>query len=177
MAITSFSGPVRSLNGFITYGSGAVVNIPDNTNTVTVSPELHGGSRIIRTNDATLVITLPAIIATPAPDSAGPGGPVSTRNNIGISYNFFVETTATNWKLGTNGIDRFVGSLLMVPSAGGAASGFVPAASNDFINFNGSTTGGIAGTWLQVTAVAPLRYFVQGVVIGSGVLATPFADA
>lgn len=177
MAYTSFSGPVRSLNGFISYGPGAVVNIPDGTNTITVDPALHGGSRIIRTNDATLVITLPSINTAGSPESAGPGGNPATDNNIGISYTFFVETTATNWKLGTDGTDKFVGSIVLIPTAGGAASAFAPAASNDFINFNGTTTGGIAGTWVRVTAVAANKYFVEGVVIGSGTLATPFADA
>jgi hypothetical protein len=176
MSFTTFSGPVRSLGGFITFGPGAVVNLPDNTNTITVNPIDHAG-RIVRTNDATLVITLPTINATPAPDSAGPSGPVSTRNNIGITYTFFVETTATNWKLGTDGTDKFVGGLTVVNTGTNAVTGYAPAASNDFVNFNGTTSGGIAGTWVQVVAIAPNKYFVQGVVLASGTVVTPFADA
>jgi hypothetical protein len=79
-------------------------------------------------------------------------------------------------KISTDGTDKFVGSLALA-TAGGASSLFVPGASNDFINLNGTTTGGIAGTMVTVTAVAALKYLVQGVAIGSGTLATPFADA
>jgi hypothetical protein len=54
---------------------------------------------------------------------------------------------------------------------------YTPGASNDFINFNGSTTGGVAGTWVQIVAVEALEYAVTGVVLGSGTVATPFADS
>ena len=74
--------------------------------------------------------------------------------------------------------DKFVGSLLMVDTdTSGAATGYAPASTNDFINLNGTTTGGIAGTWITVTVLAANKYFVQGVVLGSGTVATPFADA
>jgi hypothetical protein len=49
--------------------------------------------------------------------------------------------------------------------------------SNDFINLNGTTTGGVAGTWVQIFAIAADKYMVTGVVVGSGIVATPFADS
>jgi hypothetical protein len=55
--------------------------------------------------------------------------------------------------------------------------GFVAASTNDFINFNGGTTGGVAGTWVQIVAVAALKYMVTGTVLGTGTVATPFADS
>jgi hypothetical protein len=45
------------------------------------------------------------------------------------------------------------------------------------INLNGTTTGGIAGTTITVTVLAANKYMVTGVVLGSGSVATPFADA
>ena len=170
MSMSTFSGPVRSRNGFVAQGPGSVVNVPNGTNTLTLDPELHAG-RLLRTNDATLVLTLPPINAE---DNDAPGSP----NNIGAEYEIFIETSATNVKISTNGTDKFVGSLLMVDTdTAGAGSGYAPAAANDNINFNGTTTGGIAGTRLRIKAVAALKYLVEGVVLGSGVVATPFADS
>jgi hypothetical protein len=99
-------------------------------------------------------------------------------NNVGASFTFFIETTASALSIVTNGTDKFVGSLLMVDTdTAGAATGYAPASSNDVITFNGTTTGGIAGTMVTVTVLAANKYLVQGVVLGSGTVATPFADA
>jgi len=169
MGQTTYSGPVRSMNGFVGVGPGSVVDIPNGTNTLTLDPALHAG-RILTVNDATLVLTLPAISAV-ADDSP------STLNNQGNSYYIFIETASTAFKLVTNGTDKYVGSLLMVDTdTAGAATGYAPAAANDNINFNGNTTGGLAGTWVKVTALKSLKWLVEGVVLGSGVVATPFAD-
>ena len=177
MARTTFQGPVRSLAGFYSQGPDTVVNLANGTNTVTLDVATYAG-KLIRTNDATLVITLPAINATANPTSSGPGQNPSTANNVGTSYTFFIETTATAVSIATNGTDKFVGSLLMVDTdSSGATTGYAPASTNDYINFNGTTTGGIAGTWVTVTVLAANKYYVQGVVLGSGTVATPFADA
>lgn len=177
MAMTTFQGPVRSLNGFIAQGAGTVANIANGTNTITLDVANYAG-HIIRTNDATLVITLPTINASADSPYAGPGSDPNNLNNIGTTYTFYVETAATAWKLQTDGTDKFVGSILMVDTdTAGAVSGYAPAASNDVISLNGTTTGGISGSWITVTAVAALQYMVQGVLLGSGVVATPFADS
>ena len=177
MARTTFQGPVRSLNGFYQQGPGTVVNLANGTNTVTLDVETYAG-RVIRTNDATLVITLPTINATANSPNNGPGTPPSTLNNVGASFTFFIETTASAVAIKTDGTDKFVGSLLMVDTdSSGATTGYAPGASNDVINFNGTTTGGIAGTWVTVSVLAANKYYVQGVVLGSGTVATPFADA
>lgn len=165
MGQSTVSGPLRSQNGFYSIGTGSVVNVANATNTLTVSPATYAG-RVITTNDATLVITLPTI------DASG------TDSNLGVSYYFFVETTATTWALKTDGTDKFVGSILMVDTdTAGAATGYAPGAANDCINFNGTTTGGIAGSWVQVTAIKALKYMVSGIALGSGTVATPFADS
>lgn len=177
MARTTFQGPVRSLGGFYTQGPDTVINLANGTNTVTLDVETYAG-RVIRTNDATLVITLPTINAAANSPNNGPGTPPATLNNVGTTYTFYVETTASAWALKTNGTDKFVGSILMVDTdSSGAASGYAPGASNDVINLNGTTTGGIAGSTITVTVVAANKYLVQGVLLGSGSVATPFADA
>jgi len=177
MARTSFQGPVRSLGGFYTQGPDTVINLANGTNTVTLDVATYAG-RVIRTNDATLIITLPSINTTANSPNNGPGTPPSTLNNVGASFTFFIETTASAVAIKTDGTDKFVGSLLMVDTdSSGATTGYAPGASNDVINFNGTTTGGIAGTWVTVSVLAANKYYVQGVVLGSGTVATPFADA
>ena len=54
---------------------------------------------------------------------------------------------------------------------------FIAAAANDVITLNGTTTGGLAGSMLTVTAIASAKYAVTGITLGSGTLVTPFADA
>jgi hypothetical protein len=53
--------------------------------------------------------------------------------------------------------------------------------NNDFITLNGSTTGGIAGTMIEVVAIlatgAARAWAVSGTIIGSGNTITPFGDA
>jgi len=177
MALTTFQGPVRSLNGFYAQGPGTVVNVANGTNTLSLTVAAHAG-KVIRTNDATLILTLPAIVATADSASAGPGSDPNTLNNIGTTYTFVIETAATAVAIKTDGTDKFVGSLAIVATdAAGATTAYAPAASNDVINLDGTTTGGAAGSIITITALASLKYLVQGVLLGSGTIATPFADA
>ena len=84
MAISTFDGPVRSLGGFYAQGPNSIINIPNATNTITLTTAGYAG-RLIKTNDATLVITLPAIIATAYSSSSGPGADPDSTNNIGTT--------------------------------------------------------------------------------------------
>ena len=179
MARTTFQGPVRSLGGIYQQGPAAVVEI---TSSTTLSPEDHGG-RIISvggTLAAALTLTLPAINVSTNPVTSGPGQDPNTLNNEGVVYTIWVPTTiaTSSLKIGTNGTDKFVGSLISVDTdTSGAVVGFTAGASNDFINLNGGTTGGVAGTWIQIVAIAANKYMVNGMLNGTGSVATPFADS
>ena len=179
MARTTFQGPVRSLGGIYQQGPASVVAI---TSSTTLDPVSHGG-RIISVGGslaANVTLTLPAIDTSANPTTSGPGQDPSTANNQGVTYTVWVPTTisTSSLKIGTNGTDKFVGSLLSVDTdSSGAVVGFTAGASNDFINLNGTTTGGVAGTWIQIVAIAANKYMVTGVVNGSGTVATPFADS
>lgn len=177
MALSTFEGPVKSLGGFYSQGPNTVINLANGTNTITLDVPTYAG-KVIRTNDATLVITLPTIVTTASATSAGPGTDPNTLNNIGTSYTFFIETAATAVSIATDGTDKFVGSILMVATdASGATTGYAPAAANDYINLNGTTTGGAAGSWITCTVLAANKYYVTGVLLGSGTVATPFANS
>ena len=180
MARTTFQGPLRSLGGVYQQGPASVVAITAST---TLSPEAHGG-RIISvggTLAANLTLTLPAINTSANPTTSGPGQDPSTANNQGVTYTIWVPTTiaTSSVKIATNGTNLFIGSVLSIDTdTSGAAVGFTAnGTTNDFINLNGGTTGGVAGTWIQIFAIAANKYMVTGVVNGSGVVATPFADS
>jgi hypothetical protein len=179
MARSTFQGPIRSLGGIYQQGPATVVEITAST---TLSPEAHGG-RIISvggTLASALTLTLPAINVSANPITSGPGQDPNTLNNEGVVYTVWVPTTiaTSSLKIGTNGTDKYVGSVLSIDTdTSGAAVGFVAGASNDFINLNGGTTGGVAGTWIQIVAIAANKYMVTGVVLGTGIVATPFADS
>ena len=154
MGQTTFSGPVRSERGFTAVGSTAVVNITTET---TLTYADHVG-RIIGVDDADGAVTLPSI----------------TSDTIGAEYTFFIGTDSTDLDIKTDGTDKFVGSVSV---AGTTTKAFAPGATNDVISMNGTTTGGDANSVVKVVALATAEYMVQGVLIGSGTVATPFADS
>lgn len=177
MALSSFQGPIRSFGGFFNQGPAMTPSI---SGSLTLDPLTHGG-KIIFYSSTSGTITLPAVNASDDPVQSGPGADPNTINNEGVIYTIFVsQATTSTLKIRTftsTPGDLFVGGLVMA-TAGGAASLYVPnGSSNDVINLNGTTTGGIAGSYLTIQAIAANRYLVQGVLIGSGTLATPFADA
>jgi len=179
MARTTFQGPVRSLGGIYQQGPGSVVAITAST---TLTPAAHGG-RILTvggTLAADVTLTLATINPATDPASSGPGADPNTLNNEGVVYTIWVPTTiaTSSLKIGTDGTDKFVGTILGVDTdSSNALVAYTAAAASDFINFNGGTTGGVAGTWVQIVAIAALKYMVNGVALGTGTVATPFATS
>lgn len=181
MARTTFQGPVRSLSGAYTQGPGSVLTITAST---VLNPIDHAGRILLvgGTLAANVVLTLPQIVTTPNPASSGPGEDPSTANNLGVTYTIMVPTTiaTSSLKIATAiATDLYVGGVLSVDTdTSNALAYFTPnGTSNDFINFNGGTTGGVIGTWVEITAIAASKYRVNGIAFGTGVVATPFADA
>ena len=168
MAKSTFSGPVKSLAGFISAGSSSVVSLTADT---TLTVEAHAG-KILTTNDADGKFTLPTIVATSPSDPTDP----NQLNNLGATYFFVVETAATDMDILTDGTDIFVGGLY-TGKDDATGKTFVSGASNDVITMNGSTKGGLAGSIVKVTAIADNKYAVEGIILGSGTIVTPFADA
>jgi len=179
MAITTFDGPIRSLGGIYQQGPSTIVEITAST---TLNPVAHGG-RIISVGGslaANVVLTLPTINTSANVSSSGPGNDPNTANNEGVVYTIWVPTTisTSSLKIGTNGTDKYIGTIFGVDTdSSNALVAYTAAASNDFINFNGTTTGGVAGSWVQIVAIAANKYMVNGIALGSGSVATPFADS
>ena len=179
MARTTFQGSVRSLAGFYAQGPGSVVAISSST---TLNPVDHGG-RIISVGGAlaaTTTVTLPTINVSTNPTTSGPGEDPNTLNNEGVRYTIWVPTTITtsSLKIATDGTDLFIGTLFGVDTDSSdalVAYNALAADTFDFINLNGGTTGGVAGTFIEIVAVAANCYMVTGTVNGSGTVATPFS--
>ena len=172
MANTTFQGPVISKNGFIGTGPGSTVALTANT---TLPVNDHAG-RILLTQDADGIFTLPSIITTADSASAGPGSDVNNKNNLGATFMFYVDTTATDVQIVTDGTDKFTGAA-MIAVDDGAKKAFFPGASNDVLSMNGTTTGGIIGSVVTVTAIEAANYLVHNtLLLGSGTIVTPFSD-
>ena len=173
MANTTFDGPVRSKNGFINLGPGMTKSLTADT---TLSVQEHAG-RILLLNDADGKFTLPSINTTADSAVAGPGSDPNNLNNIGASFYFYVETLATDLDIKTDGTDKFTGAVIIAVNDG-SKKAFVPGATNDVITLDGTVKGGIVGSVLQVTAIDTANYLVHNsLLIGSGTIETPFADA
>ncbi len=169
MAKSTFSGPVKSLAGFISAGVNNSVSLTADT---TLTVDAHAG-KILLCNDADGKFTLPSIVTTTPSDPTDP----NQTNNIGATFNFYIETAATDLDIKTDGTDKFKGAILIAVDDG-AKKAFVPAASNDVITMNGSTKGGIVGSIVSFTAIDTATYLVHSsLLIGSGTIVTPYADA
>jgi len=178
MANTTFTGPVRSKNGFINLGPGAVVALTAATD-LTVAA--HAGRLLTMDPVGTpTAITLPTINATADSDVAGPGSDPNNPNTVGTTFEILFIDNFTG-TISTDGTDKFVGSV-MVGVDDGAKKAFVPAAANDVVNLLGeagagnATKGGLKGSRIKFTATADNTYMVEGLLIGDGTIATPFGN-
>jgi len=178
MAQATFQGPVRSLSGFISQGPNAVATI--STATATLDVPTYAG-KLIRVTAATTTITLPAVNASTNPVQSGPGQDPNTLNNLGASFTFFLPSTATAVKVITGAGDFLEGQVITGISATTPAGSIVMYAADGSthrsINLNGTTTGGIGGSFFTVMPVTANTYMIYGKLIGSGTLATPFATS
>jgi len=177
MANTTFSGPVISKNGFITTGPGATKTINSTglgASGLALTVNNHAG-RILISQDADGIYALPSINVNANGASAGDND-FNNLNNIGASFYFYVDTLATDLQIITDGVDKFTGAA-MIAVNDGSKKAFFPGASNDVLSMNGTTTGGIVGSVIQVTALETAQYLVHNtLILGSGTIVTPFSD-
>ena len=94
----------------------------------------------------------------------------------GMVFEFFQTVTQTSGTMKiTAGTGIFLlGELLMFTTATASPAGFAfDGTTHISYASNGTTTGGIIGTRVQLTALSTTVWAITGVVVGSGVLATP----
>ena len=101
---------------------------------------------------------------------------------LGMKFKFLatVAVTSNAYKVITN-----TGTVLLLGSIMGgsltvADSGDVfqaNGATHVAISMAGSTTGGLVGTWFEVEAISATQWVINGIYVGSGTLADPFATS
>jgi hypothetical protein len=168
MGQSTFSGPVKSLAGFISAGvSNSVTTAVGKTLTVAND----AGKQIYYTSVATATFTLPAVNTSSPSDPTDP----NQANNYGATYNFVLSTTVTgNFIVKVaNSSDTMVGTAIL--GSGTTALVFSTATASDTITLSGTTTGGVGGATISATVVGANRYKVNVVSGATGAVATPFS--
>ena len=178
MANTTFSGPVRSKNGFQSIGPGAV---PALTLATDLTVADHAGRLVTMDPAGTpTAITIPAINASADSAVAGPGSDPNNPSTIGTTFEILFTDDFTGTIKTATTDDKFIGMVTLGIDASVAGKQFVPATANNEVNLNGeagasvATTGGLKGTYLKFTAVAANLYYVEGLTNATGSIATPF---
>lgn len=103
--------------------------------------------------------------------------PALTASEIGITYEFVVTTTATSLTITAAAGDLLKGGVMIASTnAGLEADAFSADGTDDLIiTMNGTTQGGIIGSWVKLTAASATSWLVRGGLIGSGTIVTPFS--
>ena len=170
MGQTTFSGPVKSLAGFISAG---VSNSVTTAVGATLDVANYAGKQIYYTSTATATFTLPAVNTSSPSDATDP----NQSNNYGAAFQFVLSTTVTgNFIVKVaNADDTMVGTAIL--GSGTTALVFSTATASDTITLSGTTTGGVGGATITATVVGANRYKVNVVSGATGAVATPFSAA
>ncbi len=127
--------------------------------TLTVDAATYAGQNTVLNRAAGITVTLPAATGT------------------GYSYTFMVGTTVTSNStiIKVANSSDIMGGVATMGSSGGTSASVGTASTSDTITFNGTTTGGIAGTKVELTDIATNLWQVSVHGVCSGTAATPFS--
>lgn len=100
----------------------------------------------------------------------------------GMQFDVGIITTRTSnsYKIITDAATTFLVGAVMAGDATIAQSGDVFEADGTTIvavTMDGDTKGGFIGTTLRFTCISSTKWYVEGLVIGTGTMATPFATS
>lgn len=130
------------------------------TASVTLDRDTHAFNTVNISAAAGLTVTLPA--------STGKGD----------TYEIFVLTTVTsnNYIIAVaNSTDVIQGAVHLTTDIAG--SSMLTTTTSDTITMNGTTTGGLRGTWLRLKDMSLGFWALEGGILCTGVEATPFSAA
>lgn len=158
----AFTGAATFTGGIDASGSTLLQkrNVLASSGNTTMTAAMSGSVMLI--DGASTDYTLPAI---------GTG-------DVGMNFLFVSTIISTGTQTITAGAgDLLTGGVAIIDVGAAGTDFFAPDVTDDLIlTMNGTTTGGVAvGSWVQYTAISATRWFVQGVLCGSGTLATPFS--
>ena len=177
MARSTFSGPVRSLSGFISTGD--VMGQALSAGTVDGGTDITGidlyQGRCMTIGNTTTVFNLPEIVSDSAVNP-------STLSTIGLEYTFLLtanlsgETFTLNagTAAGRSTADVFQGTAQYVDTGDNSMEGF-NAAGADTLTLDGSTRGGLGGSIVYCRSVGANIWLIQCALNGNGTMVTPWS--
>jgi len=125
----------------------------------TMTSAMSGSIMLI--DGATVAYTLPAIGA----------------GDVGMEFWFATTVASTGATVTAGAADLLTGGVMIMSSGAGIESDqFQPNVTSDLIlTMNGTTKGGMIGSTLHYIAVSATRWYVDGTLLGSGTIVTPFS--
>lgn len=100
---------------------------------------------------------------------------------IGMTFSFFTSVSVVasdTHKLYCSTGSFLKGALTVGTIATASAAGVSANGSSHLgMSSNGSTTGGLVGSYFTVTAISTTQWLIEGFLIGSGSVATPFVTS
>jgi hypothetical protein len=102
--------------------------------------------------------------------------PTITASNLGLVYEFVVKTTATSLTVTAATAQLLHGGVTISSTTVNEGDAFSADGTDDLIfTMNGTTQGGIIGSWVKFWAQSTTAWIVTGNLIGSGTIVTPFS--
>jgi hypothetical protein len=130
------------------------------TAALTLSRNVHAGAVVVLNSTTGRIITLPA--------SSGKGD----------VYTVFVRSTVSSGShviAVANATDIMQGGVALSTDIGG--TNMLASSTSDTITMNGSTTGGLTGSWVRLTDALAGFWMVEGFLVTTGTEADPFSAA
>jgi len=190
MARTTFSGPVRSLNGFLTTGNNMAQSLSAGTIDASSTANLTAAGsidkyqgKVMQVTDADIIFNLPEIVVDTGSDEQIKSP--NTTSTIGYEYAFLFSVSLTGANTFTLNSGTAAGRATADQMNGMAwysNSATDPAAnaswgSNgyDTLTLDATTRGGLQGTYVWVRAVAANNWAIQVMMNGNGTMVTPWS--
>lgn len=141
------------------YGVAGAAPVSITTSTATLTKDAYANRPIVLDLAAGITVTLPAATGT------------------GHSYRFFVKTAFTGNGIikVANASDVMTGFAILGQDAADTVVQFDTTGTSDTITFNGTTTGGLAGTQVELIDIGTNLWSVAVHTSASGIEATPFS--
>jgi hypothetical protein len=102
--------------------------------------------------------------------------PTITAANVGMEFDFRVNVVASSLTITAAATQLLVGGVGMDSSTAGDGEHFTADGTDDLImTMNGTTQGGIVGSFVRFLAVSITQWHVTGNLLASGTMVTPFS--
>jgi hypothetical protein len=133
----------------------------DTAGALALTADMSGA--LIRIDAAAMAFTVPALTA-------------ANSGADGLVYEFLVTTTSTTVTFTAGAADLLQGGVTISSTTVNEGDAFSADGSDDLIfTMNGTTKGGIIGSWFKVWAASATAWLITGNLLGSGTLVTPFS--